>query len=92
MVLPDPAWLIVCASFLFATMGVCVKLASADYSPGEIVFYRSFIGALLMSRCSRRQRGRRDPRAGEHFWRSLAGVISLWLWFYAIGNCRSRPR
>ncbi len=28
----SPAWLIVCASFLFATMGVCVKLASAQYS------------------------------------------------------------
>jgi hypothetical protein len=29
-------WLIVLASFLFATMGVCVKLASAHYSAGEI--------------------------------------------------------
>ena len=38
----------VIASFLFATMGVCVKLASAHYAPGEIIFYRGMVGALLM--------------------------------------------
>ncbi|MDB5999259.1 MAG: hypothetical protein JWP52_958, partial [Rhizobacter sp.] len=32
------------ASLLFATMSVCVKLASADYSSGEIVFYRGLVG------------------------------------------------
>ena len=38
----------VVASFLFATMGVCVKLASAHYTPGEIIFYRGLTGAVLM--------------------------------------------
>lgn len=42
-------WLMLCASFLFATMGVCVKLASAHYSTGEIVFYRGLIGMLFLS-------------------------------------------
>ena len=42
------SWLMVLASFLFATMGVCVKLASADYTPGEVMFYRGVIGAMLM--------------------------------------------
>ena len=32
--------LMICSSFLFATMGVCVKLASDTYGPGEIVMYR----------------------------------------------------
>jgi len=27
-------WLMILASFLFATMGVCVKLASAHYAAG----------------------------------------------------------
>ena len=44
----SPAWLIVCATLLFATMGVCVKLASAEYPAGEIVFYRSLTGAVMM--------------------------------------------
>ena len=36
-------WMIL-AAFAFSAMGVCVKLASAHYSTGEIVFYRSVIG------------------------------------------------
>jgi S-adenosylmethionine uptake transporter len=40
--------LMVLSSLLFATMGVCVKLASALYGTGEIVFYRGLIGALFI--------------------------------------------
>ncbi|MCE9658484.1 MAG: DMT family transporter [Burkholderiales bacterium] len=81
------SWLVAGATFLFATMGVCVKLASAEYPPGEIVFYRSLTGAVLMLAFARWQGGSVATRVpGAHFWRSLAGVISLCLWFYAIGN------
>src|SRR5205809_896856 len=38
----------VLASFLFATMGVCVKLASASYGAGEVMFYRGLTGAVLI--------------------------------------------
>ena len=80
-------WLVVCATFLFATMGVCVKLASAEYPPGEIVFYRSLTGALLMLALARWQGGSVATRLpGMHFWRSFSGVISLCLWFYALGG------
>ena len=34
------------SSFLFALMGVCVKLASLQYGAGEIVMYRSLVGAV----------------------------------------------
>ena len=81
------SWLVVCATFLFATMGVCVKLASAEYPPGELVFYRSLTGAVLMLIVARWQGGTVVTRVpGMHFWRSFSGVISLCLWFYAIGN------
>ena len=80
-------WLIVLASFLFATMGVCVKLASAHYSAGEIVFYRGLTGAVIIAAYAR---WRRIPLATSvpamHFWRSLTGVVALCLWFYSIGN------
>jgi S-adenosylmethionine uptake transporter len=83
----SPAWLTVCASFLFATMGVCVKLASAEYAAGEIVFYRGLTGALMMLALARWQGGTvRTPVPAMHFWRSLAGVVSLCLWFYALGG------
>ena len=83
----SPAWLVVCASFLFASMGVCVKLASTQYSAGEIVLYRGLTGALLMLGLARWQRGTVATRVpAMHFWRSVSGVVSLVLWFYAIGN------
>jgi S-adenosylmethionine uptake transporter len=40
-------WMIA-ASFLFACMGVCVKMAAETHSAVEITFYRSFISLILM--------------------------------------------
>ena len=77
----------ICASFLFATMSVCVKLASSHYSTGEIVFYRGLTGVLMVWLFSRHIGGSlRTPVAAMHFWRSLTGVLALCLWFYAIGQ------
>jgi S-adenosylmethionine uptake transporter len=79
--------MIVLASFLFATMGVCVKLASADYAAGEIVFYRSLVGAVVMVALTAWRGGTLATRLPSmHFWRSASGVAGLCLWFYAIGN------
>jgi len=81
------AWLMVLASFLFATMGVCVKLASAQYDAGEIVFYRGMTGALLMFLLARWNGGTVATKVpAMHFWRSLSGVIALSLWFYSLGK------
>lgn len=75
------------ATFLFALMALCVKLASADYGAGEIVLARSLVGLVLMGALLR-VRGRslvtRVP--AMHFWRGLSGTVALCLWFYAIGG------
>jgi S-adenosylmethionine uptake transporter len=79
--------LMVLASLLFATMGVCVKLASAHYATGEIVFYRGLIGALFIAGMARVRGGSlKTAVPSMHFWRSLSGVTALCLWFYAIGH------
>ncbi len=84
---PSPAWLMVLASLLFATMGVCVKLASAEYAPGEIIFYRGLTGALLIALIARSRGASLATRVpATHFWRSLTGVIAMFLWFYSLGN------
>ncbi|MCH7342069.1 DMT family transporter [Pelomonas sp. CA6] len=75
------------ASLLFATMGVCVKLASAYYGASEIVMYRGLVGTCMLALLSRYQGvSLRTTVPAMHFWRSLSGVISLSLWFYAISQ------
>ncbi|MFZ6655215.1 DMT family transporter [Undibacterium sp. TJN19] len=79
-------WMLV-ASFLFSIMGVCVKLASADYSTAEIVAYRGAIGMLMIAMLVRLQGGTlRTGMPYHHLVRGGVGVISLWLWFYALGK------
>jgi S-adenosylmethionine uptake transporter len=75
------------STLLFSVMGVCVKLASAHYSAGEIVLYRSLVGALFIFGLTRWRGGSLGTDVpGMHFWRSLTGVFSLVLWFYSIGK------
>jgi len=79
--------LMLCSTFLFATMGVCVKLASLQYGSGEIVMYRGLLGMAMMAVFSWRQGERLRTRVpGMHLWRCLVGVSALSLWFYAMGG------
>ena len=79
------AVLMALATALFATMGVTVKLASAAYGTGEIVFYRGLIGALMVAGWARWQGcSLRTAVPAMHFWRSATGVFALLLWFHAI--------
>jgi S-adenosylmethionine uptake transporter len=84
--MPAPL-LMVMATLLFATMGVCVKLASEFYAASEIVMYRGLVGMAAMALLTRQQGGSLKTRVpGMHVWRSISGVTSLCLWFYAIGK------
>ncbi|QPF76513.1 DMT family transporter [Roseateles sp. DAIF2] len=77
----------IAATFLFATMGVCVKLASEFYDAGEIVMYRGLVGVTMMALLSRWQGlSLKTAVPAMHFWRSLSGVLALSLWFYSIGK------
>ncbi|MDA0189960.1 MAG: DMT family transporter [Proteobacteria bacterium] len=77
-------WMIV-ASFSFACMGVCVKLAAAAFSAPEIVFYRSAISLFLMFVIVRLQGVRlATPHWRFQLLRGVSGFISLLLYFYAI--------
>ena len=79
--------LMICASLLFATMGVCVKFASDTYGPGEIVMYRGLVGVIgiaLLARLRGVSLKTRVPMM--HAWRSVVGVSALTMWFYAIGH------
>lgn len=77
----------VLASLLFATMSVCVKLASQWYGAGEVVFYRGLAGAIAIVLLQRLRGGTlRTPVPGMHAGRSAAGVVAMCLWFTALGG------
>jgi S-adenosylmethionine uptake transporter len=77
-------WMIL-ASFLFACMGVCVKLAAATHSAVEITFYRSFISLLLMYALVRlRGVPLRTPHLRWQVTRGAVGFVALLAYFYAI--------
>ena len=81
------AWMMVLASLLFATMSVCVKLASPQYSAGEVVFYRGVAGAIAIVLLQRWRGGTlRTPVLGMHVARSASGVAAMVLWFHSLGG------
>ena len=79
-------WMVL-AAFLFASMGVCVKIASDFFNSAELVCYRGLIGMFILWLLSRSQNVTLATRyPGMHAWRSLVGVASLGAWFYAIAH------
>jgi S-adenosylmethionine uptake transporter len=79
-------WMIA-SSFLFATMGVCVKYASQHFNSAELVFYRGVLGILFMAAYARAAgTSLRTSVPAMHAWRSVVGVVALSAWFYAIAH------
>ncbi len=79
-------WMVL-AALIFATMGVCVKVASAWFNNAELVFWRGIVGVVLMWLLARHRGVSLATRyPGMHAWRSLVGVIAIGAWFYAIAH------
>jgi S-adenosylmethionine uptake transporter len=75
----------VLGAFSFASMAVCVKIASAWFNSAELVFWRGIVGVVLLWLLARRQGvSLATSHPMMHAWRSLVGVTSLGAWFYAI--------
>ena len=81
-----PAFWMIVSCFLFACMGVCVKLASSDFSTGEIVFWRGFVSMAMMAGLAlSRGVALRTPHWRMHLSRSISGSTALGCYFFAIG-------
>ncbi|MEF8728673.1 MAG: DMT family transporter [Accumulibacter sp.] len=77
-------WMVL-ASLSFACMGVCVKLAAASHSAGEIVFYRSVLSLLAMFLLVRlRGVPLRTPHWRWQISRGAVGFAALLAYFWAI--------
>lgn len=83
-------WMLV-AGFMFALMGVLVKLAAERFSAPELVFYRSLVGLLsiyaVIAFSSRQLLAPLATRHGlDHLKRGLSGFVALVMYFYAISH------
>jgi len=77
-------WMLV-AGFLFGCMGVFVKLGAAHFSHVELVFYRSFLGLIMVYLIMRSQRvSVATQHWRSHLWRGISGSVALALFFYCI--------
>jgi len=80
----------IASAFLFAAMGATVKAASRQLPNSMVVFFRNLLGlaALLpwLPRLGRRGLGTASLR--EHLIRGLAGLASMYCFFYAIAHLR----
>jgi drug/metabolite transporter (DMT)-like permease len=78
------SWMLV-AGFLFAAMGVFVKLGAEHFGPAEMALYRSLVtivfAAVLLSL---HKQAVRSDYLGMHLIRGIVGTISLIFYFYAI--------
>ena len=79
-------WMLV-AGLCFSLMGACVKQGAADFGSTELVFWRSLFGLLLLLGMGARQfHAFTTPHWRLHLGRSLSGLISLWLFFFALAH------
>src|SRR5262245_9869771 len=76
------------ASLLFAAMGLTVKIASGELPNTDVVFFRNAFGllALLPFLGGLGARGLRTARRGEHLVRGLAGLGSMYCFFFALAR------
>ncbi len=79
-------WMVLSA-FVFSSMAVCVKFASAHFNNAELVFYRGVIGIVFMAVFAHmRGTSLKTQVLPMHIWRSVVGVVALSAWFYAIAH------
>lgn len=82
------AALLALSAFLFATMGVFIRLASHTVSNEIVVFARNLAGLALLLPIMLTQGGGglRTTVFPRHLWRALTGLTAMYGFFYAIAK------
>mgnify|MGYP006119847075 FL=1 len=79
-------WMLI-ATFFFALMGTFVKLGGENFTPTELVFYRSSISLVfIIGMMSWKNISYSSNYIRLHLSRSVIGFISLLFFFYAINH------
>jgi len=78
------SWMLV-AGFLFAVMGVFIKMGADHFSAAELALYRSLFSLLAVAGVVAVRGGTvRSAHMGMHLVRGIVGAVSLIGYFYAI--------
>ena len=78
------------SAFLFASMGVLIRLASHTVDNPTIVFFRNAIGLFVLTPFLLTQGidHLKTLRIWMHAWRSVVGLIAMYGFFYAIAHLK----
>lgn len=78
------------SAFLFASMGVLIRLASYTVDNPTIVFFRNAVGLLVLTPFLLTQgiNHLRTSRLWMHLWRATVGLIAMYGFFYAIAHLK----
>lgn len=76
-------WMLV-AAFMFACMGVLVKLGAAYFSSTELVFYRSLFGVWMTYLILRYYRLPVHAALADSLLAGISGLVSLLMFFYCL--------
>ncbi len=80
----------VCGALMFAAMGAAVKLLSASFGNLMVVFARNALGFLILLPWLVRvgRAGIRTQALREHLVRGVAGLLSMYCFFFVIARLR----
>ena len=77
------------SSLAFAVMGVCIQICAQTLPNGMVVFFRNISGLVFLSPIVIRAGGLsvlRTTHLKQHLVRGIAGLSSMYCFFYAIGH------
>jgi drug/metabolite transporter (DMT)-like permease len=88
--LPRGALMMTASALLFALMGVAVKLAAQTLPNAMVVFFRNGVGLLALTPWvwGLGRQGLRTRHLREHVIRSVAGLASMYCFFFALAHLR----
>lgn len=78
------------SAFLFASMGVLIRLASHTVDNSTIVFFRNLVGLLILFPvfAVKGLSTLKTDKLWMHAWRAVVGLIAMYGFFYAIAHLK----
>ena len=82
--------LLTVSAFLFASMGVLIRMASETVDNPTVVFFRNLVGLLVLLPffLVKGVHQLKTERIWMHTWRSLVGLLAMYGFFYAIAHLK----